>query len=312
MFQDTFALKMNPFGPTFPAAAENLSRLPFLTNLDRRPLRLDQCADLLEPLFCGGILDIDAHMTKFHRLMRRLGYQFSGNPARSMQSALIVIRGAIGSGKTTLGARMIADMARLPGKPFACFYVPDHAQDTDNTRVAALDGLHDKIAAIPAGNHVAALVENVSEASLKAAVSRFNMLENWPRLFVLTTHNLKLLDADERTMAGEATIEVFTLRNVTPDDAEAYVKHRLPQYRDPRRSEIEDLSSVFPFRPGQAGRYVQGHADKGAVPIVLRQLNTRFGEMLTEHADKLRLRPGLVPVVKAEAAALEDYLLPED
>jgi hypothetical protein len=36
-------------------------------------------------------------------------------------------------------------------------------------------------------------------------------------------------------MGGAARIEVFTLRQITPADADAYVAHRLPQYRDPHR-----------------------------------------------------------------------------
>jgi hypothetical protein len=57
---------MNPFGPSFPTSPENRARLALLTDLDRMPLRLDQCADLLRPLFCAGILDLDTHMARFH------------------------------------------------------------------------------------------------------------------------------------------------------------------------------------------------------------------------------------------------------
>jgi hypothetical protein len=206
---------------------------------------------------------------------------------------------------------MIAEMARQPGCPWACFYVPEPAEDTETARVAALDRLHDGIAEVPVGNHVAALVENVSSASLTAAIARFNELQDWPRLFVLTTHNLKLLDADQRILGGAARIEVFTLRQITPADADAYVAHRLPQYRDPRRPEIDKLSPVFPFPPGLAGRFVQRGVDAGAVPVVLRQLNTHFRGKLAEHARRLRSRPGHIPVASAPAAALSGYLLPE-
>jgi hypothetical protein len=311
MFRETMALRMNPFGPSFPASPENRTRLAFLTDLDRRPLRLDQCSDLLRPLFCAGILDLDSHMTRFHDLMTERGYVFEGDGVRSADSALVVIRGAVGSGKTTLGAWMMAEMSQLPGEPWACFHVPEPAEDTDTSRVAALDGLHEGIAAVPKGNHVAALVENVSAASLTAAIARFNGLQDWPRLFVLTTHNLKLLDADERTMGGTARIAVFTLRQITPADADAYVAHRVPQYRDPHRREIDQISPVFPFAPGLAGRFVQRGADAGAVPVVLRQLNTHFRSKLAEHARRLRSTPGHTPVEAASAAALADYLLPE-
>lgn len=305
------ALKMNPFGPSFPASPENRTRLAFLADLDRNPLRLDQCGELLQPLFCTGILDFETHMEWFHYLMIERGYVFGDDAARSTDSALVLIRGAMGSGKTTLGAWMIAELARLPGEPLACFHVPEPAEDTDTARIAALDRLRDQIAAVPAGNHVAALVENVSAASLTAAIARFKEAQNWPRLFVLTTHNLKLLDSDEKTMGGTVRIEVFTLRQITPADADTYVAHRLPQYRDPNRPEIVELSPVFPFAPGLAGRFVQRGADAGAVPVVLRQLNTHFRGKLAEHARRLRSKPDFVPVENAPAAALPDYLLPE-
>jgi len=228
-----------------------------------------------------------------------------------MESALVVIRGAIGSGKTTLGAWMIAEMARLPGEPWKCFHLREPEEATETARVVELDKLRERIKSIPVGNHVAALVENVSAASLSAAIARFNGLEDWPRLLVLTTHNLKLLDADDRTMGGAVPIEVFTLRQIIAADADAYVAHRLPQYRDPKRQEIENVSHVFPLLPGQAGRFVQQGVDAGAVPVVLRQLNVYFRRKLAEHARILRARPGHVPVEGAPAAALADYLLPE-
>jgi hypothetical protein len=203
-------------------------------------------------------------MARFHDLMTERGYVFEGEGARSMDSALVVIRGALGSGKTTLGAWMIAEMARLPGDPWACFHLPEPAEDTDTARINALNELRNQIAAVPEGSHVAALVENVTAASLAAAIARYKSLQAWPRLLVLTTHNLKLLDADERMMGDSARIEVFTLRQITAADADAYVEHRLPQYRDPQRPEIEAISPVFPFRPGLPGRFVQRRTDQGS------------------------------------------------
>ncbi|MEA2881137.1 MAG: hypothetical protein QOH32_356 [Bradyrhizobium sp.] len=311
MFRETIALKMNPFGPSFPAGPQVASGFAFLKDLDRMPLRLDQCPDLLGPLFCERILDLETQMERFYGLMNERGYMFGNDAARSTDSALVLIRGAMGSGKTTLGAKMIAEMARLPGGPWASFHVPEPAEDTDPARLAALERLRDSVARVPAGTHVAALVENVSAASLAAAIARFNELQDWPRLFVLTTHNLKLLDADERLMGGAARIEVFTLRQITPADADAYVLHRLPQYRDPHRPEIEELSPVFPFPPGLAGRFVQRGADVAGVPVVMRQLNTHFRRKLAEHATRLRARPNHVSVEKAPPAALAGYLLPE-
>ena len=102
MFRDTLALSTNPFGPSFPSDAENRGRLAYLTNLDRMPLRLDQCYDVLRPLFCPSILGLDKHMVRFRDLMRERGYIFEGEKFRSTDSALVVIRGAIGSGKTTI------------------------------------------------------------------------------------------------------------------------------------------------------------------------------------------------------------------
>ncbi|MCP3460320.1 hypothetical protein [Bradyrhizobium sp. CCGUVB23] len=250
-------------------------------------------------------------MARFRDLMTERGYLFDVGAVPSTDSALVVIRGAVGSGKTTLGAWMIAEMMRQPNCPWACFDVSELDQDTETARVAALDRLCNGIGGVPAGDHVAALVENVSSASLAALIARFNQLQDWPRLFVVTTHNLKLLDADERILGGAARIEVFTLRQITPADADAYVAHRLPQYRDPHRPEIDELSAVFPFPSGLAGRFVQRGVDAGAVPVVLRQLNTHFRGALAEHARRLRSRPDHEPVEKALPAALPGYLLPE-
>jgi len=309
MFQDTIALKDNPFGPSFPVSHENRTRLKYLTNLDRMPLRIDQCADELKPLLCTEILDFEAHMKRFHEVMTALGYGFDGEGRRSLDSLLIVIRGARGAGKTTLGAWMISEFARLPGDPVRCLHLTEPAVDTDEARIKALCGLHDSVTQIPLGNHVAALVENVSAVSLNSAIARFNDLQDWPRLFVLTTHNLKLLDADEKTLGGTARIEVFTLRGITAADAESYVAHRLPQYREPRRAEIDAVSPVFPLPVGLAGRFVQQSEDAGKDSVVLRGLNAHFRSRLARHAQLLRARPDHISVSSAPPDALVKYLM---
>lgn len=311
MFQDTLALKTNPFGPSFPASQENLERLAFLTDLDRQPLRLDECGELLRPLFCTQILGLETHQARFHELMTERGYVLDGEGARAVDSALVLIRGAIGSGKTTLGSWMIAELARLPGNPLACVYVPEPAEDSDAARIASLNLLRERIAAVPRGHHVAALVENVTSASMNAAIACFKELVSWPRLFVLTTSNLKLLDADAKTLGGTARIEAFTLRQITAADADAYVAHRVPQFRDPKRQELDALSPTFPLPQGFAGRVVQKTANDGEVPVVLRQLNTHFRGQLVRHASRLRSRTGHVPLPQATAETLIDYMMPE-
>jgi hypothetical protein len=87
MFRDTMALNMNPFGRSFPTSPESRTRLAFLTDLDRMPLRLDQCPDLLQPLFCKGILDLETHMARFHDLMTERGYVFEDDPVPSTDKA---------------------------------------------------------------------------------------------------------------------------------------------------------------------------------------------------------------------------------
>lgn len=310
MYRDTLALKMNPFVPNFPPEPSNVANLPFLADLDKKPLRIDKCPDLLTPLLCQSILDLDTHMGRFHELMEERGYAFGEHASRAMNSALIVIRGAVGSGKTTLGAWMIAEMARLPGEPWHVDHLPDH--ETERDWLAALERVDNRIAAVPPGTHVAVLVDNVSQSRLNAVVGFFNKLDSWPRLFVVTTHNLELLDKDDWLRSGAAAIEDFTLRQITPADADAYVAHRLPQYRDPKREEIDALSAVFPFATGSPGRLVQREVDLGATPVVLRMLNTHFNKKLAEHARKLRNRQEHVPVGSVAAEALADYLLPED
>ncbi|HEV2748144.1 MAG TPA: hypothetical protein VGW34_12705 [Allosphingosinicella sp.] len=272
-------------------------------------MRLDECGEMLRPLFCDNILDLNDHMEKFRDLMMELDYSFEGAGARSINSALMVIRGALGSGKTTLGAWMIAEMIRLQGDdPWAVFHVRELPFDTDESRTSAFTQLQDQIAAVPKGKHVAVLVDNITAASLNAAIACYEKLRAWPKLFVLTTHNLKLLDADERTMGGSVPIEVFTLREMTAADADAYVAHRLPQYRDPERAEIEALSPIFPFEPGQPGRVVQRGEDQGASPVVLRQLNTHFRKRLAAHARHVR-ELQLPAVEQVPADTLPQYLM---
>jgi hypothetical protein len=311
MYRETMALRGNPFGPKIELTPENRQRIAFLTNLHRSPLRLDQ-SEQLRSLFCDRILGLEGHMDRFRRLMRKLDYVFEGDPSRSAESALIVIRGAQGAGKTTLGSWMIAEIARLPGEQPHVMNPPEPIDETPSAFRTTLEQMTVGIENVPRGQHLAALIRNVTQETLNAAIARFNELPHWPRLFVLTTSNLKLLSADPRTIGGKAEIAVFDLRNVEPADAEAYVAHRLPQFRDPDRPEIREVSEVFPFSPGLAGRFVQSRTE-GAAPVVLRQLNAHFRAVLTDHATALwerQVRPP--PVAEASPDALAGYLLSED
>jgi hypothetical protein len=282
MFAETMGFTTNPFGPDIDIDEDNQQFFRYLTNLDRSPLRLDQCDALLRPLFCPLVLDLDTHAAHFFRFMQARGYSFKEKPKRSLNSALIVIRGAIGSGKTTLGAWMMSEMAKLPGKPWKSFSVS--AEEKDRGADFHLDKLDAQIAEVPKGAHVAALIENVSDTSIHAAISSFNRLQDWPRLFIITTHNLKLLDADERTLSGEARIEIFTIRDVAPADADKYVSHRMRQFHSDERPQFEKQSAIFPFADGVPGRSVQKNSDAGGSPMAMRQLNTNFGEKLSEYA----------------------------
>jgi hypothetical protein len=180
MFQDTIALKNNPFSPNLSSSPKNRTRLRYLTNLDRMPLRLDQCADVLQPLLCTEILDFQTYVMKFREIMSALGYGFDGEGKRAADSVLIVIRGAKGAGKTTLGAWIVSELARLPGESVTCLHVPDPAPaiDADEARIAALRDPRDSIHKVPHGNHVAGLVENVTSVTEPPRVSHRLQLPN--------------------------------------------------------------------------------------------------------------------------------------
>ena len=204
---------------------------------------------------------------------------------------------------------MNAEIARLPGDPPRVVSPPEPADETPGAFRTTLDAMAAEIAQVPRDTPVAALIRNVTQDTLNAAITRFNELPHWPRLFVLTTSNLKLLAADARMIGGKAEIEPLDLRNVEPGDAEANVAHHVPQFRDPDRPEIREVSGTFSFPPGPAGRLVQ-HRTEGAAPVLLRQLNAHFRSVLTDHAEALFSRPA-PPVAGAPAEALAGYLLSE-
>lgn len=116
---------------------------------------------------------------------------------------------------------------------------------------------------------------------------------------------------DERALGGNVAIAVFDLRNVESADADAYLEHRLPQFRDPERQEILDLSPVFPFPCGLAGRCVKRDGPSAA-PIVLRQMNAHFRKVLADHAMALSGQPEPISMETVSAADLPRYLISED
>jgi hypothetical protein len=313
--RDTMALATNPFGPRLRLQFSDALRRRFIKDLDLNPLRLDQCPELAR-LFCDTILNVPDHQLRFHRLMRSRGYSFEGAGERGDDSAMVVIRGAQGTGKTTLGSWMLAEITQLQGESaFELFCVPEPNERMPPTKPefdAAIEALLTRIKArVQAGGYIAVTIENLTRDTLDRAVELFGQLGDYTRFFVLTTHDITLLDTDERLLAGSARIEVFTLGTVSPSDAEAYVAHRITQFRDPERAEITRVSPIFPLLPGIVGQSVSRPGpDGGATPVPLRVLNSKLRQQLSDHHERLEQK-GLVAVANAPAESLPDYLLRE-
>src|SRR5262249_17390477 len=116
-----------------------------------------------------------------------------------------------------------------------------------------------------AGDHISVLLEDVTNETWYRAVGLLEKFKNRTRFCVITTHDLKLLDQDPRALTGSVRVEVFTIAAVFPTDAEAYITHRVQQFREPQRPE---LSAMFPFTPD----YIK-HCITDDSPVTLRVLN---------------------------------------
>jgi hypothetical protein len=314
MYEETVALRDNPFGPRADKLAPR-PELRFAMSLDKQPLRVDRCS-ALRPLYCSAISHLDAHEARFRALLASMNYDFADR-SPGLENVIILLRGAQGVGKTTLASWFI-DIVQKGFDPAAPLFEPDRSGPksgpwTKEDLAKGLAAMKTQIASTTQpGDHLLMLVEDVMADTLDLVLGLYDDLGDYPKLMFATTHDLSLLDKPLQNMSQ--TIEAFTLAPIGPEDAEAFVRHRLELFRNPKIAGLDAVSPVFPWPLPRLLEEVQdmsaiaGDALTETSPITLRVLSTNLRRKLQEHHQQLE-KQGVAPIGTAPPERLKDYLI---
>jgi predicted AAA+ superfamily ATPase len=203
MYQETLALGDNPFDPKNfegkPGCSESLGRLP---------LRVDLCEKVVE-LYCEELEKFRQLEAEFKEQLRQEGY--SAGKKRSNSSFVIIVRGPQGSGKTTLASKFLKILHETgqPGDPdwvskateFRDISLDD--QQLSGVEIEqTLEKLKQRITSSSDKLHVSALIDNVTETAIGEVLKLFRQLSDRRRVFILTAHDLKLLDKNLACLSG--------------------------------------------------------------------------------------------------------------
>lgn len=312
MLRETCALRANPFAPTAADIGAGANR-KFARNLDRRPLRLDQCA-ALKPLFLESILGWREHQQRFRAILSGLGYDFASR-SKGESDAIILVRGAQGVGKTTLASAFLA-LLKESFEPFR-FFEFDKPDDPLNARTRdefrkALDTIRTAVASnVQGGDQVVILIEDVTADTFPLVLGYYDELSDNPKLIFCTTHDLELMRENPNNISQN--VEAFTIAPISPDDAEAFVRHRLELFRDPRIAALTTVSEVFPWSSERLRKQVKDISATQvaeASPVTLRVLSRNLSEQILAHHRRLT-EIHVVPIDQAPNDKLPDYLIAE-
>ena len=218
---------------------------------------------------------------------------YEAEKSRGLSNLVAVVRGGIGSGKTTLAAKFLRYLLSCSG--------PDDPEwtdvgksfpDNDITRALttekeieevcgyienALDGKGEE-------NWAYAFIENVTKASLGSVLGVYDNAGSCTRVFILTTDDVDLVMDDP---AYPIEVADYQLGELDVDAAIAYARFRVDRFRHDDHRETQLCDSMFPLLAEVVRQWTE-RDPKATVsnPLVIRVLNTVLSAKIDRLAKK--------------------------
>jgi energy-coupling factor transporter ATP-binding protein EcfA2 len=291
--RQAFNLTDNPFDPELPEIGRR-SGDPINLQLYKEE-KFKALRERLCDLVCMDVAGMAAAQS---RLTRALFRDKNPDTEPVQRSAILLIVGPSGSGRSTLANMLAAHVLRSSGhqaniKPFKVFDLPfsNYVEPPDLlTRFAAkVDEISQAFSDF-SGN-VLLVIENLPGSAFNQVLDASERLIRLNRVFIVTSTDSALLKRD--LDASIVHIEAVELTRLTAEQVAAWIKHRVPQYRNgdipALRNEPESL--LFPFAES-ALRQVVGKP--------LQQARNWAYKRIDDRRNELAQRPNLVEAVSAE------------
>lgn len=286
-YEKSFCLTDNPFSPKKPLAGV---KMPFLMkSIYINPLKLDADDDDngLYRLYVpdAGPFD-DIHQQYLTKLQGENYWESAPGraPSVGLNSFIFLVRGPIGTGKTTLMNLMIRSLKRC--KP-PSEWVPFHAQfkliPNETEQNKELDNVRDKIekGAQP-GNYCYLVLDNLTQGAVDKAFNLYNDFQERFQLSIfVTTSDSELRQKTWATYA--LPIEAYDTAELSPENAVSFIRSRVRTFRDPASAVALATRELFPFNEENIKSAVKAKGiayDEGKKIITIRQFSQALSSIL--------------------------------
>ncbi len=272
-FAEAFGLNDDPFSPTAMSEVQDKS---LLTDLHKRPLRLDRDTGL-ERLFISDAGPFDVHLRTFSKLLVIGGYRRV--PVQATRSYVFLVSGEQGTGKSTLVYALVRWLSECKEIHWNCLeYPPRNIAPVH--RPELYDYLSGELNKTGPGEHCYLVIDDL-EAATQLEATQLYQDYSGDRVLVmfLITRDPELLRDAQANFPVE--IRRFPMRPLKPDEALRFVERRIAEFRIGDYSAKLGRYKLFPFLAEDLSAAV---ADKDgefrAGPITLRVLATTLHKLM--------------------------------
>jgi len=288
-YEKAFALTDNPFSPIQPLPGLNM--LAVQNALDSNPL-LIETEPALEKLFSPNAGPFGTYLENFKRFARREGYH-DAPPRAGIKSHIVSIWGYEGTGKSTLAQVFIKWLKTCTPRTGKWFIHEEWSRLKLTEVQRQLDRIDEEhraiVAAATANSHVCIVADNLISGVLERILELYDQLTRDRIVFLF------LISSDRQLypqLSGQSkrSINPFRMRALSEEDAVAFIKHRINEFRVPRENRppwLED-DSLFPFNEDDIrSAFARGIFYQDADTVALRDFSVMVNKMLTRKLDAM-------------------------
>lgn len=305
-FVRPFGLIDNPFAPRrlplLNGTQASVQNRLLLSNLHKQPLRLDK-DPALECLFVPEAGEFGRYQRDFQDLLESAGYD--EYPVDATQQFAFLVCGEQGTGKSTLVNNLVRWLRqyRVQGGWNEYRYPPEPSDPQAN------QGLHDylaeKLNTLNDGGYCCLVIDSLTASNKDEAIRIYEeYIGSRMLVMFMITDDLELLR--ETRENDRIDLSRFRMNPLTPEQALAFARRRIDQFRVDQLRPILTDHPLFPFAEQDilqevAGDRNGGESERG--PITLRSFATILQKALLASWPARRDDPGLETLTPDQLAS---------
>lgn len=308
-YQNAFALADNPFYPRRKALLGVEDPIVMQTVVSR-PLRVHEDAALLK-LYSEEAGPFKESVEQFLNTISEFGYDPNDDELGS-EPFIFLIKGSIGSGKTTLANVMVYHLkkANPAGDRLEIFdpWAEEHfdLHTKQETEIAKLE--NQILDQLSRGKYCCVLIDNLVAGAEESAFRLFTKL-------IKTNLTYLFLISGDPEIRGKSFLKTqykvypFDTKELDPQTAIKFIEHRINFYRNVERLNLPSLAkySIFPFDKENIAKAVE--AKKLGETITIRTLNVILDGCLTYRKEQLSKEQPSFNIQNLSEADVPNYII---